>query len=273
MKMGENASVEKGAIVRFAAPVAPFQGLRLARSPLPRALPWAKLFQPLRGDEYMESSRSERDGYIRVPNPGSNCLTSAKRHTRGGFTLVEAIVSISIVAIAGSVLLLGVQTSLESTADALERTIAGGIARELIDEVLSKPYMDKQAADPRQYPLAPSSEEKAGDGRELYDDTDDFNDYVAQPAEDTWGVELGQGDGAGGTRHLNFQCEGSYFDDWRQEIEVYYVDENDPSVRLAPSQTSNVRCVEVHIYRENADGTLRKLANLRRVYAYVPPPQ
>ena len=115
--------------------------------------------------------------------------------------------------------------------------------------------------------------ERRGIARERFDDTDDFNNYTGQPAEDTWGVELGRGDDAGGLRHPNFQVRQGYFDAWRHEIEVYYVDEGDPSVRLPAGETSSLRAAEVHIYYENPDGSRRELANLRRVYAYVPTPE
>ena len=53
-----------------------------------------------------------------------------------GFTLVEATVALAITAVAASALLLGVTSSLHTTDDCLQQTIAAGLAQQLLDEVL-----------------------------------------------------------------------------------------------------------------------------------------
>ena len=72
-------------------------------------------------------------------------------------------------------------------------------------------------------------------------------------------------------RHPEFQAPADFFDDWRQEIDVYYVDESDLTTRLPWSQTSDYRAVEVRIFKDLPEGGSRELARLRRVVAYVPP--
>lgn len=192
-----------------------------------------------------------------------------RRHGSVGFTLVEAMVALSITAIAATALLLGVESSLQTSSDALEQTIAAGMAQQLADEVLGARYAAPETG-PYQSELCPSSWEAAGDGRERFNDTDDYNDFRAQPAEARWGVPLGRGDGLGGLRHPNFQIRPDYFAGWRQEIDVYYVSETDQSVRLPAGQASNYRAVEVHIIHQDTGGGERDLYRLRRVYAYVP---
>ena len=57
----------------------------------------------------------------------------AMRHrsrTRTGFTLIESLAAISIMALAGSVLLLAAQTSLDATDDAGKQAIAQGKGRQ-----------------------------------------------------------------------------------------------------------------------------------------------
>lgn len=188
---------------------------------------------------------------------------------RPGFTLVESMVAISITALAGAVILLAIETSVQDTTDALDETMAAGMARQLVDEVLGARYMTL-GGDPHQYPPGPSAWEQAGMGRERFDDTDDYHGFSAQPPEDLWGQTLGLDDGAGNQRHVNFQIRPDYFADWRQEISIYYVDPIDLSKTLPAGSTSDYRAVEVVIYRQQADGGLRELARLRRVFAYVP---
>ena len=193
-----------------------------------------------------------------------------RRRRPAAFTLVEALVSISIAAVAGSVLLLGITSSLQTTTEALEGTIANGMAQELIDEVVGGRY-HAVGEDGYRILLGRSWYEGSGSGRERYDDIDDYDNLRIQPPEDLWGIELGKDDGEGGARHPGCQAPAGFFKNWRQEIDVYYVDESDLSTRLPFGQVSDYRAVEVRIINNDPDRGPRELANIRRVVAYVPP--
>ncbi|MDA1054779.1 MAG: prepilin-type N-terminal cleavage/methylation domain-containing protein [Planctomycetota bacterium] len=188
----------------------------------------------------------------------------------GGFTLVEAMVAITLIALAGSALLLATQTSMDSSEYAFEQNLARGIANQMIDEVLGRRY-GAAGVSPYQYPLIPGSHEISSPQRRiLFDDTDDFNRYSSRPLRDPWAIELGQGDGAGGSRHPNFQLRDNYFDDWAVAVRVCYVDAKDLSKNLTGSKTSGYRAVEVTVKRYDENGSTRQLVTVRRVYGYVP---
>jgi prepilin-type N-terminal cleavage/methylation domain-containing protein len=193
------------------------------------------------------------------------------RRSRNGFTLVEALAALTILVMASSVILLSLETAVNTAVDGVESTIAEGLADQIIVEVLGRRYK-AFGTDAYQYPLGPSSWEQQGNGRERFNDTDDFHSFVAEGAEDVWGLPLGTGDGEGRPRHPNFQVPAEFFKNWRQDIAVHYVNETDLSQNLGRYQTSNFRAVEVTISRRLADGTLRPLATRRRVFAYVPEP-
>ncbi len=106
----------------------------------------------------------------------------------------------------------------------------------------------------------------------MYDDVDDFHKFAAKPPEDLWGVSVGADDGEGDTRHPNFQIPSAYFRYWRQDVRVYYVDDNDPSVEVMAAPWSNLRAVEINIYYDDPIQGSRRLASLRRVFAFVPEP-
>lgn len=203
--------------------------------------------------------------------PDSHAQTR-RSAVRKAFTLVESLVAVSIVAVAGSVLLLAVESSLQTTWDAVDKTIAEGIAQQVLDEVLTKRYMSEGAgpADALST-LGPNNTEKAGNGRERYNDTDDYRGFSAQPVEGIFGERLGVGDDEGGSRHPSFQIPASQFANWRQRIDVYYVHPTDHSIRLTNS-TSYYRAVEVTIEYVEPNGSVRPLARRKRVYAYLPPP-
>ena len=186
-----------------------------------------------------------------------------------GFSLIEALISIGIMAVVGGAIMLAMGSSADTTNYATDSMIAEGIARQVIDEVMGTRYA-AVGAGPYQTSLVASAWERAGNGRERYDDTDDYKNFVAQPVEGVHGYELGRGDDNGGLRPENFRLPVGYFSGWRQEIDVYYVDADDQSVRLAGNNTSDFRAVEVVLFRDNPDGTRRETARVRRVYAYVP---
>jgi type II secretory pathway pseudopilin PulG len=199
--------------------------------------------------------------------------TTADRHRRrpAAFTLVEALVAISITAIGAAALLLGISSSLETTNDALEETMAAGMARQLLDEVVGARYYAAGIGDPYQTAFGPSSDEQSGRGRERYDDIDDYSGFRSKPPADPWGVPLGTDDGEGSQRHPSFFAPPHVLDNWQQEIDVYYVDPSDLSTRLPPGQVSDYRVVEVRIVLVDPDRGRRELASARQVVAYVPP--
>ena len=200
-----------------------------------------------------------------------NCPSVYRRPpVAAAFTLVEALLAISLAALAGSVLLLGVSSSLQMSDEALQQVLADGMAQQLMDEVVGGRYQ-AVGIGPYQISFSPSAYELGGSGRERYDDIDDYHGLRSQPPTDLWGVELGKDDGEGGERHPNFQGPAGFFDNWRQEVDVCYVGRSDLTTALATGQVSDYRAVVVRIVYVDPERGERVLAELRRVVAYVPP--
>jgi type II secretory pathway pseudopilin PulG len=199
-------------------------------------------------------------------------VTSRSRNStdRRGFTFIEAMVAVSITAMAGVAILLGVSSALQSTTAAIEQTVALGMAQQLMDELASKRYA-RVPTSPYDTPLGPTGAESAGPGRSQYTHIGDYNGLASQPPVDPWGISLGTDDGQGGQRNPSLQA-GSYFANWQRSAEVYYVDPANLANRLSGNQTSNYRGAEVHISIQDRSGTLRPVLTLRRVFAYVPSP-
>jgi hypothetical protein len=152
----------------------------------------------------------------------------------------------------------------------MERTIAEGMAQQLMDEVLGGRY-HAVGAGAYQTIFSPSADEQLGFERELYDDIDDYHGIRNQPPTDAWGIELGRDDDDPDARHPAFQSPTGIFDNWRQEIDVYYVAPPDLTTPLAFGQVSDYRAVVVRIIRVGPQGGERILAEHRQVIAYVPP--
>lgn len=193
----------------------------------------------------------------------------ARTPARPAFTLVEALVAITITAMAGSVMMLGTTVSLQTTTDSLRQTIAAGMAEQLMDEIVGCRYAAVGAGG-LQVDLGPSVSENHGPGRSPYDDIDDFDGFRARPPQDPWGIALGTDDGEGGRRHEAFRAPTGFFENWQQAVDVYYVDPTDWTVRLGAGRTSDYRAVEVRIFYNDPQRGSRELAHLRRIVAYVP---
>lgn len=86
------------------------------------------------------------------------------RRPQAGFTLVELIVFIVVVAIGIAGILMVMDVSVKSSADPMVRKQAMALADSLLEEILLKNYAD---------PDGPPNVVEVG--RDLYDDVDDFN--------------------------------------------------------------------------------------------------
>ncbi len=190
-------------------------------------------------------------------------------YRRRGFSLIEALIALSITSIAGSVLLLSVQSSLDTTIEAVEQTIADGVAQQVVDEILTKRYVGP-AENPLTGILGALNNELQNLGTSLFDDTDDFAGFIAQPLPDQYGEMLGTGNDNGGLRPQNFRIRGDYFQNWRVRVEVYHVNA-DNHLAISTSAT-NFRMIEVTVELMRTGGAALPLANRKRLIAYIPPP-
>lgn len=152
--------------------------------------------------------------------------------------------AISITALAGSVLLLGVHASLQTTEDARRQTIASGLAQRLMNEVVG----------------APSIEE-----------IDKYDGFESHPPRDAWGVALGTDDGKGGQRAATFQVPAGLLSKFAWEVRVHRVDPSDLTARLPAGAPSDYRLVEVRVTCNAPNTAPRELARLQSVVAHVPP--
>lgn len=205
--------------------------------------------------------------------PGASRISGCKTRdlrSRRAFTLLEATIALAIIALSGSVLLLAAQSSLRTTDESVRRVIAEGLADQLLDEIVTKRYVESGEG-PTDMPFGTESSETSA-GRSLYDDTDDYHQLATMPAQGRYGEELGTGNDAGAPRHPSFRIRDDFFDNYRQRARVYYVDPANLNDPLPDGQVSFYRVVEVAIDYVDAEGREQELAVRRRVYAYIPPP-
>jgi type II secretory pathway pseudopilin PulG len=195
-----------------------------------------------------------------------------KRSPRLGFTLVEALVATTVLALCGAAVLLGLSVSLQTTTASAEETMAIALAQQLMDEIAGARYHDLGGT-PTDTSMGASAAEKAAQGRRLYDSIDDYNGYNSDGSVelvDFWGVPLGSDDGAGGQRHPLMRLPAASLAAWRRKVSVAYVSIDNPSIDLPASNSSNYRAVEVVVQFNDPETGNREMAKLRRVFANIP---
>jgi prepilin-type N-terminal cleavage/methylation domain-containing protein len=99
-----------------------------------------------------------------------------------GFTLIEVVLAVFIIGVALVTLLSMLSMGLKGDVLAREVTVAGGLAREMMEEIKSKTFEEGIGSFGRE------SGEDTGD-RTNYDDVDDYDDW-SSPPEDAGGVAL-----------------------------------------------------------------------------------
>ncbi len=181
------------------------------------------------------------------------------------------MVAITITAVAGSAVLLGMSSALQNTANATDQTIGLGMAQQLMSEISEKFYCATKNS-PYDTPLGANSSDTLGFGRSGYSNLASYNGLRTEPAKDPFGVTLGTDNGTGGTRNPALNATNSYFTRWRQEVDVYYVSNTDQAVKLTGTNTSDFRCVEVRIKYDDPVLGLRPITTLKQVFAYVAAP-
>lgn len=177
----------------------------------------------------------------------------------------------SIVALASSVLLLGVEATVESVQEQEEITIADGLARQMLDEIQGQSWVDPALrSHPYQTSLSASPDELLGPGRSKFDDTDDYNNYRSTPPIHINGKTLAATDSSGETLPEAFRPRSNFLSNWRLTVEVAYLNESNHSVQVADYQPTSYRVLICRVYRQNRDNTWREVVSRERVISYIP---
>jgi len=203
---------------------------------------------------------------------------------RRAFSLLEAMVSLTLLTMIAAVLIGAAQSAANSVSMSMDEFTAEGIAQQVMDEAMGYPYVDQSftASNPNAVEItamgnSQNSGSRYGNG---WGDIDDFNGatptstYVNQPPTDCWGATYGLGAGTNTSgnpdlRNPSFQLSNTYFSNWQLQTNCYYVSPTDFTQQLTTG-TSWFRALEVRVYRVLPNGSLLLLRELRRVHCHVP---
>ena len=190
-----------------------------------------------------------------TPVPGR--AGAGRRHgARPAFSLVESLVAITLLAMAGMLLLLATEGVINTSQESQERALAESLARQLLDEVLNHPLQLPDTATPA--PLDPSK-------RATYATVWDYDGYRHSPPVDPWGIPCGKGNDEGGLRTAPFQAPAEWYAGLERHVTVRYVDPFDVQTMVSGSGGSDVVQVAVTVVRRDPNGAARPLARAVRL--------
>ncbi|MBA4018346.1 MAG: hypothetical protein C0483_14365 [Pirellula sp.] len=188
--------------------------------------------------------------------------------SRHGFTLIETMTAMAILALVGGTLMANMAATTNTSQDAVDRAIAQGMAQQLLDEICGMKYAESLGTE-YDTGIGPGSPETSAGARKEFDDIDDYLGVNTSVPTDRWGIALGTDNGRQGSRLAAFRAPSTFFTGWRQQVDVFYVNDTNLATKLT-SGTSSHRKIEVRITAAQADGRIRELAYISRVVAYVP---
>ncbi len=134
--------------------------------------------------------------------------TAAARRRPGGFSLIEAVLSVVIVGTLMVAALNTVGASRTAQVSAARRSRAVPLANALMAEILQQPYEDPTT--PGDTTLGPEADE--GATRKDFDDFDDYEDWVESPPQRRDGAEIPWSRGFKRTVRVKW-CDPSDLDD------------------------------------------------------------
>jgi hypothetical protein len=173
------------------------------------------------------------------------------------------LTAITITAIAGAALLSSAAATVQSTTQLADRSIARGLADQLMDEVAAVRFPDGTVP-----PATP------GSPRSAFQTIDDFANYSAQPPVDrqnrTVGTEGTALTGSNQYRPAALQPAATYMGEFRQQVLVECVQPSGNSW-VAVGQSTNYRRVTVTISRTDANGITVPLAKAVRIFTATAP--
>jgi hypothetical protein len=181
---------------------------------------------------------------------------------RGGFSMVEALIAVSITTIAGGALLSALGAAVLSSTEAAHATVARGLAAQLMDEIAAAGF-----------PMGGVQGSTVSNGsREGFDDIDDYHQWSERPPATRAGVPLGTDAAAAGMRLKELQADGQFLSQWTREVQVERVQpaSNSASGWQPTSQQSNFRRVTVRVKLTDAQNNTQTLVENVRIFSHVP---
>ena len=183
------------------------------------------------------------------PNP-----TAAR--LRRGITLVESVITVSLMTFSAGALLTAVSSSVQISTNSLHTLIASGLADQLMDEIASVAFPNSGSSGP-------------GIGRTGYTNFDAYNGYVASPPQARSGQAIGTEATSNSTRPQSCQPDPKLMSHYTQQVLVEKIADSGGALFSTASQSTTWRRVTVTVSYTDATGATTPAAVQVRIFSNV----
>ena len=184
------------------------------------------------------------------------------RRRRSGFSMVEALIAVTITTIGGAALLTSIGAAVRTSTDAAHRAVARGLAEQMIDEIAAQRFP------------APINPTPSGTSRSSFDDIDDYDGWSARPPQDReghpMGTEGGTDSGVAVPRLDAMRPDLDLIGRFTRRVDVERIQPNSSSGWTVVSQHTNYRRVTVRVNYTDGQSNIATLAEISRIFTYVP---
>jgi len=178
---------------------------------------------------------------------------------RNGFSMLEAMIAITLTTMAGTAIVTGLSASVQSSTYLNHLAMARGLAEQLAQEISAA-----------EFPTA-SDVVSTSTTRDGFNDLDDYHNWSSSPPVDRTGRTLGtQSVTAGAQRVAAMRVDTALLSRFRREVVVERVTPNQTSGWDTTIQNSNYRRVTIRVGFQDNEGTEQQLIEQTQIYSYVP---
>lgn len=189
--------------------------------------------------------------------------TTPRIRVRRGFSMVEALLAVTITTIAGGALLTSIGSAVQTSSESTHTTIAQGLAEQLMDEIAATRF-------PEDEPIGST----VALTREDFEDIDDYSGWKQSPPTSRDGFVVG----TEGFEWREFKIRRvtmmrlnpKYIAPFSRQVDIERVEPDSGSGWNVVSQHTNHRQVTVRVNYAYPNGTIATLAEVTRIFSYVP---
>lgn len=196
--------------------------------------------------------------------------------SRRGFTFVESVIAMTVIALAGAALLTSVASAVTSCNDSIFQAVGRGLAQQLMDEIAASKFPSS------------TTTATATTTRAYFTAIDDYSGFTEHPPHAKGGDVLGTeqssatisysammlttpSTSSSTSRPTALQVPTDFMNRFTRTVLVERVQPSTSGVWTASAQSSTYRRVTVTVsYTVSADQT-RQVAKVSRIFASVPP--
>ncbi len=210
----------------------------------------------------------EKTGLVALNAKNADRRRASKRHARRAFSMVEALIAVTITAIAGGALLTSIGSAVQTSSESTHTLVAQGLAEQLMDEIAATRF-------PEDVPVTTKTGiTESALTRDEFENIDEYSGWKQSPPTARDGSIVG----TEGFQLWNQQIprltmmrlNPKYINPFSRLVDVERVEPDSGSGWTVVTRHTNHRRVTVRVNYLSPNGTSATLSKVTRIFSYVP---